>query len=122
MAAVEAFCASRTPPEVRDEIRVECSRRGNSISIVERRPPWSPESEPEWTAVLIAQLRLDPKSPRWSLHWRDSSERWHRYEDLEPTETIDPLLAEIDADPLGPSGVDPAEIPSVPISPVGGQV
>ena len=99
LSAVDLYCESRTPQELRDEIKLECSRRGNSISIVERRPPWKPEYGPEWTSMLIAQLRFDPKSARWSLHWRDSSDRWHRYEDVPPSETVDPLLAEIDADP-----------------------
>ena len=49
--------------------------------------------------MLIAQLRFDPKSARWSLHSRDSSDRWRRYDDVPPSETVDPLLAEIDADP-----------------------
>ena len=101
LAAVEVFCESRTPPELHDEVRLECTRRGNSISIVERRPPWKPEYGPNWASMLIAQLRLDPKTSRWSLHWRDSSDRWHRYEDVRPSASVDPLLAEIDADPTG---------------------
>jgi hypothetical protein len=42
-SAVEVFYESRVPQDHRDELRLECSRRGNSITIVERRPPWNPE-------------------------------------------------------------------------------
>jgi len=37
MSAVESYCASRVPEDLRDEIRIECARRGKSITIVERR-------------------------------------------------------------------------------------
>ena len=101
LAAVELFCESRVPAELRDEIRIECSRRGRAITIVERRPPWKPEYGPAWSSVHVAQLRFDDASQAWTLHWRDSSDRWHLYDQVEPTPTVDRLLAEIDADPTG---------------------
>lgn len=39
LSAVEVFCDSRVPPELRDEIRLESALRGNSITILEHRPP-----------------------------------------------------------------------------------
>lgn len=102
LKAVEIYCDRRVPSELRDEIEVVCRRRGRSITIVERRAPWDPERlGPEWTEQAVAQLRHDPKSKRWSLHWRDSSDRWHGYEQLPPSPRIDTLLAEIDSDPTG---------------------
>ena len=50
LSAVDLYCESRTPQELRDEIKLECSRRGNSISIVERRPPWKPGTAPSGRA------------------------------------------------------------------------
>ena len=35
LSAIEVFCESRIPEELRAEIRLECSRRGNSITIVD---------------------------------------------------------------------------------------
>ena len=40
--AVRAFCAARIPADLEDEIRLEVSRRGRSITIHEERPPWDP--------------------------------------------------------------------------------
>ena len=37
---VETFCEIRNPDHLRDEVLLEFSRRGNSITINERRPPW----------------------------------------------------------------------------------
>jgi hypothetical protein len=36
--AVEAFCASRVPADLQDEIRIECARRGKAVTIV--GSPW----------------------------------------------------------------------------------
>ena len=102
LVAVEVFCKSRVPEGRRDEIRLECSRRGRSITILEGRHPWNPEQiGSEWISMKVAQLRYDAGSGRWSLHYCDSSERWCPYAEVGPTNKIDPLLAELDADPTG---------------------
>jgi len=33
------------------------------------------------------------------LYWRDRNLRWHRYDRLAPSPHVEPLLAEIEADP-----------------------
>lgn len=87
---------------MRDEVVIECSRRGNSITIAERRPPWNPDLiGPEWTSVNVAQLRFEPSEGTWSLYCRDSSDHWWPYDGIGPSASVDPLLAEIDADPTG---------------------
>jgi hypothetical protein len=100
--AVEIFCESRVPPEYRDEVRVECERRGKAITIIERRPPWNPDVVgPDWSSLKVAQLRFDGNASSWSLYCRDRNERWWPYDGIGPTASVDPLLAEIDADPTG---------------------
>lgn len=89
------------PEEHHDEVRLECSRRGNSITIIECRPPWNPELIGEWTSMKVAQLRYDTSSKRWSLFCCDRDERWWPYDNVESSVGVDPLLAEIDADPTG---------------------
>jgi Protein of unknown function (DUF3024) len=102
LAAVEIFCESNVPEEMRDELRLECSRGGNSITIVERRPPWNPELiGTEWTSMKVAQLRYDASSTSWTLYCCDRNERWWPYDNIGPSRSVDPLLAEIDADPTG---------------------
>lgn len=49
MRQVEAFCSDHTPPELHEQMRLECSERGNSITIVELRAPWSPDFGPGWS-------------------------------------------------------------------------
>jgi DUF3024 family protein len=99
---VEVSCDTRVPHELRHDLRLECARRGNSVTIVERRPPWNPDLiGTEWTSMKVAQLRYDPSSRQWSLYCCDRNERWWLYDGIGPSLSVDPLLAEIEADPTG---------------------
>ena len=98
---VAAYCESKVSEHLRGEVRIECNRRGRTISIVDRRPPWNPEFGPEWSTTKVAQLRFDESARTWTLHWPDRNGRWHRYDQLPPRRTVSSLLAEIDADPTG---------------------
>lgn len=95
------FCERRVSAEAREHMRLELSTRGSSITLVERRAPWMPGDSGEWTRQPIAQLRYDDSTASWTLWWPDSSDRWHRYDDLPPARDVGPLLAEIAADPTG---------------------
>jgi len=98
---VRRFCEDRVPPEARSAIRLECSLRGSSITIIERRPPWSELVGPEWTSTKIAQLRYDAGNRIWTIYCTDRNERWWRYDFAEPSEDIEDHLAAIDEDPSG---------------------
>jgi hypothetical protein len=98
---VQKYCAEKIPPEHRDKIRIECTQRGKSITIVERRPPWLPEVDSEWSSMKIAQLRYDEESALWTLYCADRNERWHVYDFSGPAQDVGAVLAEIDADPTG---------------------
>jgi hypothetical protein len=101
LALVEKYCERRVPQHVRDQVRLECSVRGKSITITERRPPWRPEFGPEWTSLKVAQLRYDKEDATWTLYCCDRNERWFEYNNVGPSADIEPLLVEIDADPTG---------------------
>ena len=99
VARVRRWCEQRVPAQVRDQIRVECDVAPRALTIVECRPPWSPEAGPEWTRLPIARLRYTRASGHWSLFWRDRHLRFHAYDRLEPSVHVEDLLREIDADP-----------------------
>jgi hypothetical protein len=101
MSTVEAYCESRVPEDLREEIVIECARRGKSITIVERRPPWNPDLSADWSEVKVAQLRNDDSAETWSLYCSDSNGRWHHYDRIRASKAIEPLLVEIEADPTG---------------------
>ncbi len=93
------FCKTKIPAEFHDELRLDYSLRGNSVTLLEIRPAWRRPGE--WTEMKIAQFRLDPASKMWSLYWRDRNERWHLYEDIPPSYDLGVCLKEVDADPTG---------------------
>jgi hypothetical protein len=98
---VDAYCANHVPDDLRGEIRLEHTVRGSSITIIERRAPWSALIGPEWTTMKIAQLRYDERSGTWTLYAPDRNERWHVYDFVEPARDVGPLLAEVEDGPTG---------------------
>ena len=39
-AKITRFCESRTPPQLRDEMRLQVDVRGDSVTILDCRPLW----------------------------------------------------------------------------------
>jgi hypothetical protein len=93
------YCERKIPNRVRDQIQLGYRFRGNSVTLVERRPA---VLEPGvWTEFAVAQFRLDPETLSWSLYCRDRNERWHYYDDVEPSPDLADLLREVNEDPTG---------------------
>src|SRR4051794_41753934 len=101
LARIQRFCEERVPPESRAQLRLEHSVRGNAITIVERRPPWSELVGPDWASMKIAQLRYDANARTWTLYSADRNDRWWPYDFAEPSARIEDLLAELAEDPSG---------------------
>ena len=99
LARIQRFCDCRVPARLRDQIRIELEVRGRSVTILECRPPWRPAVGLEWTRVPVARLRHVAAHAVWILDWSDRKGRWHRYDLIEPSPHVDPLLTEIEADP-----------------------
>lgn len=99
LARIRRYCESESPAEHRDRLRVEYRVRGRTVTIVECRPPWREELDPDWTEVPQARLRYDESSSAWTLYWFDRNSRAHLYDLIDPHQPITRLLAEIDRDP-----------------------
>jgi hypothetical protein len=97
---VADFCERRIPAHLQNEIKLEFTVRGDSITIVERRPPWRVDFGPGST-MKVAQLRFDHDARTWTLWWADRNGRWDRYWDVDPTADVEELLREIGEDPTG---------------------
>lgn len=91
------WCGARVPERVRHQVRLEVRRRGRTLTIVERRPPW-PTGSGEWTSMPVAQFRLDPTG-QWTLWWADRNNRWHEYDDVRAGAGFEELLTEVGQDP-----------------------
>jgi DUF3024 family protein len=64
-------------------------------------PSLEPDLSCEWSEIKVAQLRYEDSAGTWSLHCSDSGGRWHVFDDVRPSRTVEPLLAVVEADPTG---------------------
>lgn len=99
VARVQRWCAQRVPEHARHQVRVDCQVAPRHLTIVERRAPWREDLGPEWTSFPIARLRYTTTSKSWTLYWRDRHLRFHLYDPIEPSHSVEKLLAEIERDP-----------------------
>lgn len=99
VARVQRWCRGRVPEHVRDEVRVEVDVAERHVTIVECRPPWRADMGVGWTRFPIARLRYVKSTGVWSLYWRDRNLRFHAYDRVASTASVEELLAEVDRDP-----------------------
>ena len=99
VARVQRWCRTRVPDHVRDEVRIEADVAERHLTIVECRPPWRADFGPEWTRFPIARLRYTKATRLWSLYWRDRNLKFHEYDRVPPSPSVEELLAEVDRDP-----------------------
>lgn len=97
---VRKWANDRTPPEFRDEMRVEVDETPRGLTILECRPPWRELAEPEWSRQPIARLVFSKQRGEWTLYWVDRNSRFHRYSECDPSVHVSDLLREIDKDPV----------------------
>jgi hypothetical protein len=89
----------RVPPEARDKIRYELDVAPSALTILECRPPWQPGFGTGWTRFPIARFRYVKARREWSLYWRDRNLRFHLYERMPPSPSVQELLDEVTDDP-----------------------
>lgn len=79
-------------------MRVEVDVADRHLTIVECRPPRG-DFGPERTRSPIARLRYTKATRMWSLYWHDHNQRFHAYDGVPATESVEELLAEVERDP-----------------------
>ena len=81
---------------VKDKVRLEVTVQAKRVSIHERRPPFLGVGE--WTSSPIAQVRYEGDGT-WTLYFGDRYGKWTLYFDLDPKQSIDVIIKELEADP-----------------------
>lgn len=93
-----AYCQARTPPNIRQELRLAFRTRMNTMTLYVSYGPWKPHF-PKNSRTPVAQFRYDPEKGLWTLYWADEQEKWHLYDQVAPTPDLLSLIHEVDADP-----------------------
>ncbi|HSN44079.1 MAG TPA: GNAT family N-acetyltransferase [Propionibacteriaceae bacterium] len=99
VARVRRWCREKVPERVRHQVRYECDVAPGHLTVVDCRPPVGQDDDPEWTRFPVARLRFTKGTGLWTIYWRDRNEKFHLYDRTPPTQDIEVLLAELDADP-----------------------
>jgi hypothetical protein len=99
MHRARRWAEGKVPADLRNEIRMEIDTSPTALTIFECRPPWKFRESGAWTRSPIARLRYTQSKRSWTLYWCDQHEKFHRYEFVPPTQSLDRLLTEIDDDP-----------------------
>jgi hypothetical protein len=91
------YCERRVPPHARDSVLLDIIIRGDTITLVERRPHFRDKSRS--TTSNIARFVYDGNGTGWRLECRDGKGRWHPYPRVETTRRFEDLIEEVNADP-----------------------
>jgi hypothetical protein len=85
-ARVTEWCAACLPPDAKDRRRIAFTSVGDTVTVLDRRPPAVPELGAVWSSTPLARLRREHDV--WTLYLPTTAgDRWERQE---PTAT-DPL-------------------------------
>jgi hypothetical protein len=96
---VGKMCHRRSPEHLKGQIRIIYKVINHSVEVCEQRPGWKkPE---EWTSTGVAKFIYARTTRKWKLYWMRQDLKWHLYEPLPESTTIDRLVVEVDKDPHG---------------------
>ena len=92
------FVESRRPKEdIRPELDIGYRITGQNFEIFEIRPRWK---QPDITQeISVAKATYIKSKKKWKLYWMRSDLKWHRYEPLSDTKSLQDVLKEIGEDP-----------------------
>ena len=95
---VRRWAAVQVPAGMQDQIRIDVDVDRLSITVLECRPPWSPETT-EWTRQPFARFRYTRVHNEWTLYCYRGSGKAEPFFLAEPTPHIATLLEIVDEDP-----------------------
>ncbi len=96
---VGKMCKRRSPPHLRDELRIVYEVAGLDVIVYEERPHW--HNPKEWSKMGLAKFKYGRKDSKWKLYWMRRDEKWHLYDMEMPTKSLELLVKEVDEDPNG---------------------
>jgi hypothetical protein len=92
---LEVLCHGRSG----DSVRLEYHVKGNRVTLVESRPLFIDPNL--WNSVNVAQFEFNPDLQTWMLYWYDRKNRRQAYPTGRNRDTLEKLIAEVEADPTG---------------------
>ena len=97
---VEEFLERRRPAaHIRAKLDLGYRIEGQSVILFEIRPAFrKPEEKIE---IPVAKTTFVRKTRIWKVFWRRADLKWHRYEPVPETDSLDDFLELVDQDEFG---------------------
>lgn len=96
---VGGMCRRRSPPHLRDQLRLVYEVKNLDVTVYEERPMW--HNPKEWSKIGVAKFKYSRRNGEWKLYWMRRDLKWHLYEMTSPTRRLEKLVKEVDKDPFG---------------------
>ena len=94
---VGQYIEGRRPPEhVRGQVDLAFRIDGQSVTIFEIREIWNQRDKK--VESPIAKATYVKKTNSWKIYWQRADLKWHRYEPVSETKTIEEFLAVVEND------------------------
>lgn len=93
---LDQYIERKIPRHLKDEYQIRYIFRGNNLTLVQERPSYLPGRRVE---LPVAQFRFDGET--WKVFWKDSKDRWHFVDDIEPDASFETQLMIVDQDRNG---------------------
>lgn len=84
------YIDKKIPHHLKKEIQIHYKFRGKTVTLTQERPGFMGRR----FEYPIAQLRLE--NDQWKVYWQDSKSKWHFVDDIEPDESFENQIMEID--------------------------
>ena len=88
---MDQYIQKAVPEHVKTQMKISYTMKGNNVTLIEERKAFQLDV---WVQLPIAQFRLDKN--QWKVYWRDSKERWHFVDDIEPVNDFEKQLEIVD--------------------------
>ena len=98
-STVGKMCKRRSPPQFSDKLRTTFEVRSLDVIVYEERPEW--HNPKEWSKTEVAKFKYSRKDGEWKLYWMRSDLKWHAYDMVSPTKSLEEIVKEVDEDPDG---------------------
>lgn len=98
VARIRTWCATRTPIETADQVRVVAVVDGPQVATAEERPPWDGGHGSPWETYPLARVTYVSSSHTWNIEVSSEGDRFRKYPGL-ASGSLEEVLAEIDEGP-----------------------
>lgn len=89
----------RPPPSLRKEVDFGYRLSGQNVEIFEIRPVFMGKGK--YHEMAVARARYVKTQRVWKLYWQRQDLRWHIYQPLPQSRSLERVIEEIDVDPYG---------------------